>query len=357
MKDKPFFSVIIPCCNVAEYVEEAAQTLHSQTCGDFEALLVVETSRDNTEELCRKIAAADSRFSVIAQPRSGSPAAPRNSGFARAKGKYIVFLDGDDLLSPTALSELRETVLSHGTPDVVQIAAEEFLQKDAKTVFVKRHFNFAKCDGNLKFSGTEAAAKMYSNALYPAPMAWLSVCNADFLREFGLRQVDGLVHEDEEWTPRVLLCARTVAVLDSAIYLYRRRPNSITTTSAGAETLPWAKICASLFAFAASRDIPENLRKLLQRSWLSALFYHFFYATRKASPFDGQRAEAVKRLLSGEGADNLRKFAKGAGVPKRVGAFLISAASATFPRLGLLPAVIYFNCFYYPFLKYTGRFK
>lgn len=357
MKETPFFSVIIPCCNVAEYVEEAAQTLRSQTCGDFEAWLVVETSRDDTESLCREIAAADSRFSVIVRPRSGSPAAPRNSGFARAAGKYIVFLDGDDLLSPTALAELRETVLSNESPDVVQIAAEEFLQKDGKTVFVKRHFNFTKDDANRKFSGTEAAVKIYSNALYPAPMAWLSVCNADFLRRCGLRQVDGLVHEDEEWTPRVLLCAKTVAVLDSAIYLYRRRPNSITTTSAGAETLPWAEICASLFAFAASRDIPESLLKLLRRSWLSTLFYHFFYATRKASPLDGQRAEAAKRLLSDGGAENLRKFAKGAGIAKRVGVFLISAASATFPRLGLLPAVIYFNYFYYPFLKYTGRFK
>jgi glycosyltransferase involved in cell wall biosynthesis len=81
-------------------IAEAVQSVLTQTFGDFELIVVDDGSIDNTARL---LSSCDSRLQVLSQPHTGVAAA-RNAGVARSRGKYIAFLDSDDLWSPAKLA-------------------------------------------------------------------------------------------------------------------------------------------------------------------------------------------------------------------------------------------------------------
>lgn len=96
----------MPCCDVEQYVHESIGSLLRQTFADWECIVGVETSKDNTEGIVREYAAADGRFRVFTGPRSGSCSASRNTGIDMARGDYVIFLDGDDTIVEGSLQRL-----------------------------------------------------------------------------------------------------------------------------------------------------------------------------------------------------------------------------------------------------------
>jgi glycosyltransferase involved in cell wall biosynthesis len=87
-------SVVIPVYNVEKYIAETVQSVLNQSYSDFELLIVDDGSSDRSIEICQQF--TDPRIRIIQQPNQGVSAA-RNAGIREAKGKYIAFLDGDDL--------------------------------------------------------------------------------------------------------------------------------------------------------------------------------------------------------------------------------------------------------------------
>src|ERR1700722_160607 len=92
-------SVIIPCYNREDLVGATLDSVHAQTFGDWEAIVVDDHSQDNSVEVARSYAQSDNRIRVVSRQRQlkgGSIC--RNEGLALARGDYIIFLDSDDLL-------------------------------------------------------------------------------------------------------------------------------------------------------------------------------------------------------------------------------------------------------------------
>ena len=104
----PFFSIIVPCCDVEPYVRECLDSVLNQPFTNWECLIGVETSKDRTEEIVREYEAKDTRFRVFTGPRSGSCSASRNTGIDMATGEYIIFLDGDDTIVEGSLQRLHD---------------------------------------------------------------------------------------------------------------------------------------------------------------------------------------------------------------------------------------------------------
>ena len=97
------FSVILPIYNVAPYLDEAFQSLLSQTLSDIEIIAVNDGSTDNSQEIIDHYAAQDTRIITIQQENQGLSMA-RNAALPYAKGEYIYMMDSDDVLSsPKAL--------------------------------------------------------------------------------------------------------------------------------------------------------------------------------------------------------------------------------------------------------------
>ena len=98
---EPTFSVVIPAYNAARTIASAVRSALGQTEHDVEVIVVDDGCRDDTVAVVNAI--ADPRVRVISQDNRGLPAA-RNAGAAAARGRYLAFLDSDDLLMPTFLA-------------------------------------------------------------------------------------------------------------------------------------------------------------------------------------------------------------------------------------------------------------
>ncbi|MCG2794065.1 MAG: glycosyltransferase [Weeksellaceae bacterium] len=96
-------SIIVPCYNQAQYLDECLQSVLNQTFRDWECIVVNDGSPDSTEEIVKKWMQRDERINYIIQKNQGVSAA-RNSGIKAAKGKYIQFLDADDLLEKNKIA-------------------------------------------------------------------------------------------------------------------------------------------------------------------------------------------------------------------------------------------------------------
>ena len=117
----PQISIIIPMYNVEEYVGECLDSILVQTFKDYEVIIVDDCSTDNS---CDVVESYMSKFNgklnlIKSKKNSGGCAVPRNIGLSHANGKYIFFLDSDDLIVKTGLAELYKVAEDYQA-DVIQ---------------------------------------------------------------------------------------------------------------------------------------------------------------------------------------------------------------------------------------------
>lgn len=92
---KPIVSIVVPVYNAREYIADTIQSVENQTYLDWELLLVDDGSTDGTREYLQTL--TNIKMHVIFLPENKGVANARNRGIADAEGKYITFLDADDL--------------------------------------------------------------------------------------------------------------------------------------------------------------------------------------------------------------------------------------------------------------------
>lgn len=117
----PMLSVIIPVYNGEKYLNEAVQSVLTQPCSDWEIIIVDDGSKDSSGAIADTLAAEYENIHVCHIPNGGVSVA-RNVGIDKASGKYIAFLDADDVLCRDAYSaEIRQT-LDGGEYDILSFA-------------------------------------------------------------------------------------------------------------------------------------------------------------------------------------------------------------------------------------------
>jgi len=95
-------SVVMPVYNVEQYVGQAIQSILNQTFSDFELLIINDCSPDGSVEICRQF--KDPRIKIIEHKKNRGLAGARNTGIRHSQGKYIAFIDSDDIWEPEKLS-------------------------------------------------------------------------------------------------------------------------------------------------------------------------------------------------------------------------------------------------------------
>ena len=106
VEERIFFSVITPVKNGFNYINRYINSLKSQTYNNWEAIVVVDDSNDDSYEILKLKTHNDKRFKIIRNKEIkflNSPYKSRNIGLDNAKGRYICFLDIDDLWLPNKL--------------------------------------------------------------------------------------------------------------------------------------------------------------------------------------------------------------------------------------------------------------
>jgi glycosyltransferase involved in cell wall biosynthesis len=107
MENKGIVSIIVPVYNVQDYLRECIESILAQVYDNWELILVDDGSKDDSLTICREYLAQDSRIKVYTQLNAG-PSSARNLGISKASGKYICFIDSDDTVTPTYLSDMLE---------------------------------------------------------------------------------------------------------------------------------------------------------------------------------------------------------------------------------------------------------
>jgi hypothetical protein len=102
--EAPRVSVVTPFRNAAATLEETIASVRAQSYGDWEQLLIDDGSTDGSVELVERLAAEDPRLRLVRSPRRLGAAEARNTGIRLARGRFIAFLDADDLWLPGKLA-------------------------------------------------------------------------------------------------------------------------------------------------------------------------------------------------------------------------------------------------------------
>ncbi len=114
----PLVSIIIPVYNTEKYIRATLESAQSQTYKNFECLIVLDGSTDNSAKIALEFVDRDSRF-VLLEKSNGGLASARNFGINKAKGEYISFLDSDDTWKPDKLEVQIAKFLNTPTADLI----------------------------------------------------------------------------------------------------------------------------------------------------------------------------------------------------------------------------------------------
>jgi glycosyltransferase involved in cell wall biosynthesis len=125
----PLFSIVIPTYNRADFIIETINSVLAQDDDDFEVVVVDDGSTDNTEAAVLQTFGHLDKVRYYKQVNSERGAA-RNKGIAEARGRYVVFLDSDDLMRANHLNALREIIEKH--PGINFLATKYEFIRDGK---------------------------------------------------------------------------------------------------------------------------------------------------------------------------------------------------------------------------------
>lgn len=221
-------TIIVPVYNVEKYIRECIDSLLNQTYKNLEIILVDDGSKDKSGEICENYANADSRVKVIHKENEGLGFA-RNTGLTVAQGKFVTFIDSDDV----ADVDLVERLINGITESKCDTCIGGFkrISKNGTTSFVEQY------DIAL-FTGAGVYNELFARMLGSAPdkhdairmSVWNVMYSMDIIREYKIEfpSERKFISEDIIWDSEYYKYAKRVKVIDSTAYNYRITPGSLT---------------------------------------------------------------------------------------------------------------------------------
>lgn len=114
----PFFSVVIPVYNIENYIRNCLDSVANQIFEDYEVLLIDDGTKDGSGAICDEYAKRYPTRFFSYHFENGGVSAARNRGLVRAQGKYVVFVDGDDILDRSYLQTFYDMICGHEAIDL-----------------------------------------------------------------------------------------------------------------------------------------------------------------------------------------------------------------------------------------------
>ena len=217
-------SVIVPVYNVEQYIRPCIESIFKQGLDDseFEVILVNDGTEDNSLKVISDIIAGHENIKVLEQDNQG-PSVARNYGIRNAVGKYVLFIDADDLLIENSVPELLLIAINEDADlvvcDYLRLEDEEIAQNKYTT----QHF-----DKILKKTGVD----LYLEDLDPYQCyVWRIFYKNEFLLDKSLSfAFQGLCFEDIPFVQECYLKANVCIRVNQLMYIYRIGHNSITSS-------------------------------------------------------------------------------------------------------------------------------
>jgi len=252
--DKVHISIIVPVYNAEEWLDRCLKSILSQEWSSYEVILVNDGSTDSSPLICEKYSSMDPRFRTVHQENMGVSAA-RNAGLNVADGRYVMFVDSDDALSPNALKALSDA--ADADTDLVlggfNIYNGGLFYADI-CPYVSGFYGPDRMDGFLDDTMSGAGE------LYRGP--WAKLYRRSIIRKQSLVFNTGLSYaEDKLFLYDFLRHASSAYAVSVPVYEYYRHEGSLsggrTTEKRVSQLLDVLPLCAASF-MDLIRRFPDN---------------------------------------------------------------------------------------------------
>ena len=213
-------SVIVPIYNIERYLPYCLDSIIGQTYKDIEIILIDDGSTDKSPMICDKYANKDKRFRGIHQVNEGVSAA-RNKGLEIAKGDFISFIDGDDCIHPIML----ETLFNCFTQNTCDVAM-------VKAIVSNIMYNYPDIypSKSKLLTQEEIIRGLFSEST--EDWQFITILNKLYPRKLINRYLfSGEFGEDLLFNSQVFLQTTTLAFVESELYYYVQRSDSLLHTS------------------------------------------------------------------------------------------------------------------------------
>lgn len=221
MEQTPIVSIVIPVYNAEAHLRACLDSVKAQTFSQWQAILVDDGSKDGSGRICDEAAKEDPRFLVVHKENGGVSNA-RNDGMEKASGKYLMFIDADDLVTPEYLAEMVGAAVTYGT-DLVLCGYDRFKED------WEDHFQLTRFYAVL-FRSTQELVRLYgeSKTNMFGVSIWAKLFRTDLIRAHGLR-FDPTVSYEEDclFITDCLPHIRTAIALGAPMYRYRQQDESL----------------------------------------------------------------------------------------------------------------------------------
>ena len=219
---QPKTSIIIPVYNVEKYLAECLDSVVNQTMRDIQIICVNDGSPDGSRAILQEYADRDSRIHIIDKPNGGQSSA-RNAAYPHIKGKYTLFVDSDDWI----------------TPDLCEKTYHKAEESGASiTIFFSQRDRKKKVRSITPHEKTSMEEKL---PFLDFPAVWNRLYRTDFLLGHKLYFPEGICFEDNLVNWQAVTLADKIAVVPERLYHYRRN-SGYTTRMWGEHNLHYVPI-------------------------------------------------------------------------------------------------------------------
>lgn len=256
MNKKYFFSIIVTVYNKEKYIEQCLDSIIPYLNTNYELIIVNDGSTDNSLLLCQKKVESINNCSIINRFNRGVSAA-RNAGIKASKGRYLIFVDGDDWIFGDVFKNLEVEIIKK-LPDFVLMNTLKFIEKNNEYIIEKMFFSSADklVENNLY--------DLINNKVFSRP--WRFIVSRDLIKSKKLLFHEGLIFEDEEWSIKLILSSQTMLYFNEKYYVYRKTNDTITSNKTFEKYLDLLKIVVSSYTWCAKQKLTAVQKKYYRES-------------------------------------------------------------------------------------------
>lgn len=249
-------SIIVPVYNVEEYLSQCLDSLRFDNAV-FEIICVNDGSTDGSLSILLEQSKLREELIIIDQENKGLSGA-RNTGLAHARGHYVWFVDSDDWIEKSTANSMLQDVVSRGAEIT--------------------HFKYSYDDGtepdlwNLNQSLVTSGMNWIKQHTIVNPV-WTYIFSRELLESSKLQFEEKIYHEDSLFTCLALLEAKSILFLNTKVYNYRQRSESIMSSGKVTKHIDDLKHVINIKL--GLYDVTKLIKSKIIRQDLNALIYYY----------------------------------------------------------------------------------
>lgn len=222
-------SIIIPIYNVAPYVEKCIRSVMAQTYRKLEVIIVDDCGTDNSMEIVESVIEENKNseiiFHILRHEKNKGPGAARNTGIDIATGKYVFFLDSDDIIIPICIEFLVKYAIHY--PEVDMVQGGYFSNTSKAIEWTRSPHLFPK---GVEYMKNSSECRKLLQQRKHLPMVHNRLIRRSFIIDNKLYNEDHISGDDNLWTFFAGRYIKDIAFCNIPLYGRIYRPGSIVTS-------------------------------------------------------------------------------------------------------------------------------